>query len=97
MFTNDGQNALHIACYKGNTSCVEYLLEEAGFNPNVLLKQKTKSTSLHLASKKGHFKIVDYLVDHSTANLRQLNINGDDCLMIAIKQNNLNLTRFLLK
>ena len=69
-FTNAGQNALHIACHKGNTSCVEYLLEKAGFNPNVLLKQKTQSTSLHLACKQGHFKIAEYLVDHSYANLR---------------------------
>ena len=35
-------------------------------------------------------------MENSTVNLRQLTANGEDCLMIAIKRNNMKLVRYLL-
>ena len=65
-------------------------------DPNLLLNTQTKSNCLHIACKQGFYQIAYFLISNSRVNLRQLNSNGDDCLMIAIKNNDYNMVKFLL-
>ena len=96
LLTKQGQSALHIACYEGNSNTVEYLIKVLDLDPNLLLNTQTKSNCLHIACKQGFYQIAYFLISNSRVNLRQLNSNGDDCLMIAIKNNDYNMVKFLL-
>ena len=56
--TKKGVNALHLASQEGNLNCVDYLIKEMEFNPNILTTSNTKSNCLHLACKNGHIRTV---------------------------------------
>lgn len=67
-----------------------------GMDPNEPVDSESKSTILHLACQQNKIGVVRYLFRDSNANLRMLNQNGDDCLMIAIKKNYYALAEFLM-
>ena len=75
---------------------MDYLLNEANFDPNLLTETGTKSNCLHLACKKGNKKLAQFLIENSKVNLRQLTTNGDDCLMLTIMEGDLNMIKYVM-
>lgn len=96
LLSNQGQSALHIACFKNYLNCVQFLVERTDINQNQLLFGGTRSNCLHLAVKEGHLRIVKYLFQSSKVNLRQLTTNHDDLLMIAIINGDYPMFKYLL-
>ena len=68
-----GQNCLHIACARGSTQIVEYLIEKRGMDLNAT--DFDGYTCLHLAACKQNYSLCKYLLDHG-ADKHKLTLNG---------------------
>lgn len=68
-----GVTALHVACAKGRTQIVKYLIEELHCNPNVKSTNHFM-TPLHMAAHHGKLDIVKYLLAHGA----DMNLKGGE-------------------
>lgn len=70
IFNKQGMNVLHMACHYGRLQCLEYLINVAGMDVNVLTKTPLRNSCLHLACFAGRWKTIEYLLDETDANVR---------------------------
>lgn len=90
---NNGETALHLACFYGNFEKVEQLVEDGA---DIEAIEKYGRTPLHFASDEGHEKIVELLTEKG-ADLNKK--NGDDGwtpLHWACKKGRLNVVQVLV-
>lgn len=64
-----GQNALHIAAYRGHMNCVTFLV---AFNVNLWALDHDFHTAMELAAMNGRSEILNYL-DNTAARLETTN------------------------
>ncbi|KAJ1691524.1 hypothetical protein LUZ63_015679 [Rhynchospora breviuscula] len=91
--SRDGLGALHIAAEKGRTEICRYLIEELGFDAN-LVPDNGKTPLFH-ATYGGHIDTVRYLLDHG-ANPDARDKDGFTCLHTAVLQGNAKVLDLLL-
>jgi ankyrin repeat protein len=78
-----GDTPLHQACKQGWLDIVEMLIEEYGFDPNVVTK--SNENLLHYACRYGHIDIVKYFIKNQHTNpLMRDNINQLEPLDYAV-------------
>lgn len=59
-YWQDGEAAIHCACWHGFQSLVECLVEAKG---NLDIQNNEGETPLHIAAARGHYDILRYLCD----------------------------------
>ena len=94
---NIGTTPLFIACYQGNTTIVQALLEMQDLNINQS-HSSIDATPLFIACKKGHTAIVKALLaDSRLTSINKTNAQGITPLFIACLNGYIDIIRELLK
>ena len=99
-----GWTRLHCAAHKGEAQAVAVLLgldAKKNAADAIALANQTdhaRETALHVAARGGHRGVVDVLIlNEHKCNLRINNISGEDALMVAVKNNQLDVVDALLR
>ena len=92
--TDDNMTALHVACYQGHDTIVEFFLVQQDINKIIELQCYNGNTALMIAAEKGHLKIVQALCKKT--NNFTLQGNAGTVLNIASHFGKIDVVRFLL-
>ncbi|KYQ89878.1 Ankyrin repeat-containing protein [Tieghemostelium lacteum] len=92
---DQGNTALHFACYKKSFDIVKYLLSN-GADPNIGNLEE-RATPLHWACIGGNSYIVKYLITNGGADTQQKDIRGYNSLIHSVQHGELNVVRYLLE
>ncbi|XP_030637353.1 85/88 kDa calcium-independent phospholipase A2 [Chanos chanos] len=89
-----GQTPLHLACEKGEVSCVRELLEECQARTDI--KDKGGNTPMHSAAKQDSTVIVEALCSQLCAGVNELNLSGETPLHVACRMGKVESVKALL-
>ena len=85
---------LHIAAEKGYLPIIEYLIEDQHVTLN---KPNMKGyTEMHLACINNNIKVLEFLSHHG-CNIEQLDIEGNTCLLLACREGNIDIVKYLIE
>lgn len=87
-----GFDPLMIACYRGQTKCAEFLVEQ-GVNPN---RSSAEGSALQAACYQNNTELAAFLVKKG-ADLNTQGPDGNTALMYAVLNQNLKLVKILVK
>ena len=94
---NRGDTVLHIAAYMGYDNLVKLFLEYASIVDHINDQTfSTKYTALHFATFKGHIDIMRLLIQSGGAFMNLLDHQGNNCLMLAILQQHIDVMNMLI-
>ena len=94
----DGNTPIHLAILNGHFDLVEIFVDIALTIPqyNIInVKNNLQLTPLLLAAHMEEYELCKFLLE-STANLSDVDLNGQNCFHIAAKKQNLGLTKVLV-
>ena len=91
--TNDGDNCLHIAARNGHLYLCQTLIDDHGFDENIV--NKNGQAALHHSAQSGNYELIRYFVDKG-ADIHQKTKDGDNCLHIAARNGQLYLCQTLI-
>jgi ankyrin repeat protein len=98
LFDNDGHTLLSIASGYGNLNLVKYLIEKAGYNPNmrdgVSVGDRFLANPLLWAFRSNNSDVIDYLVEK--IDIDEKDANGDTILMVAVKELNFYMVKNII-
>ena len=96
---NDGNNGIMITCRFNHYNLLKYLLSLNLINLNVVLEavDNNNMTALLISSQEGHLEIIKYLIEDKNVSLNALNNRQENCLSIAVANNNLKVVRYLIQ
>lgn len=78
-----GQTPLHLACERGDTACVQQLLEESQARTDV--KDNNGETPMHSAAKQDSAVVVQILCSRMCSGVNELNKNGETPLHVSCR------------
>ncbi|KAL3929637.1 MAG: hypothetical protein SGBAC_012124 [Bacillariaceae sp.] len=80
-----GKTPLHQACWKGNLSSIQYLLEQVGCDANVYSKQTYSygKTAIFFALTQSRREVVRFLLSREDVNVSIVNNKGQSVLSLA--------------
>lgn len=80
-----GKTPLHQACWKGNLSSIQYLLEHVGCDANVYSKQTYSygKTAIFFALTQSRREVVRFLLSREDVNVSIVNNKGQSILSLA--------------
>ncbi|KAJ8910026.1 hypothetical protein NQ315_003456 [Exocentrus adspersus] len=93
-YTGRYDTALHAACRLNNLDMVEYLVEEAGADVNIL--DENQCTPLHAAAHEGNLDIVQFLVEND-CEMNIVNSAGDTAFHDAAMRGFMKVVAFLVE
>ncbi|XP_026803864.3 85/88 kDa calcium-independent phospholipase A2 isoform X4 [Pangasianodon hypophthalmus] len=89
-----GQTPLHLACERGEVSCVRELLEECQARTNI--RDKNGDTPMHCAAKQDSAVVVEVLCSQLCAGVNELNQAGETPLHVACRLGKAETARALM-
>lgn len=94
-----GNNLLTWAAGGGFLDMCQYLTDELGLDPTVLvgLRRKQQRGPVHWASRNGHLHIIQWLVNEKQVSINQGTDNGTTALHFAIWQGHLEVIRWVVE
>ncbi|XP_066510786.1 85/88 kDa calcium-independent phospholipase A2-like isoform X2 [Hoplias malabaricus] len=90
-----GQTPLHIACERGEISCVRELLEECQARTDI--KDKNGDTPMHCAAKQNSASIVEVLCSQMCMGINEVNVAGETPLHIACRLGKVETAKALMR
>ncbi|GFU11199.1 ankyrin-3 [Nephila pilipes] len=90
-----GYTGLHLSAFLGNLELLKYCFEN-DTTCSIDARDSSGSTALHMAVLGNHQEIVSFLIDNG-AEINIKDANGDTPLLLAAKNNCINITRLLIK
>lgn len=87
-----GSTPLHYATWLGQSSIVEYLMEQGA---DIKTKDIYDQTLMHAAAWNDNLKLVKYFFKKGLS-LEEKDLNGNTSLLSAVKNNHLNIVKFLV-
>ncbi|KAM8841869.1 LOW QUALITY PROTEIN: 85/88 kDa calcium-independent phospholipase A2 [Synchiropus picturatus] len=78
-----GQTPLHLACERGDTACVQQLLEESQARTDI--KDNNGETPMHSAAKQDTAVVVQILCSRMCTGVNELNNNGETPLHVSCR------------
>ncbi|XP_076585124.1 85/88 kDa calcium-independent phospholipase A2 [Chaetodon auriga] len=89
-----GQTPLHLACERGDSSCVKELLEESQARTDI--KDRNGETPMHSAAKQDSPAIIQVLCSRLCTGVNELNNNGETPLHVACRLGRMESVKALL-
>ena len=90
-----GNTPLYLACLKGNTKIVRFLLDHKDINPNI--ENSDGDTPLHYACCNGHTEIVKLLLERNDININEKDVFGATPLCFACCNGHTEIVKLLLE
>ena len=91
--TDDSDTALHVACSRGHSALVKWLLARQA---NVNAREQTGATPLYVAAQYGHVDIVKLLLDNEADVNASRTDNGATPLHVAAHNGHVDIVKLLL-
>ncbi|XP_027024276.2 85/88 kDa calcium-independent phospholipase A2 isoform X2 [Tachysurus fulvidraco] len=91
---SQGQTPLHLACERGEVSCVRELLEECQARTDI--RDKNGDTPMHCAAKQDSAVIVEVLCSQLCPGVNELNLVGETPLHVACRLGKTETARALM-
>lgn len=95
--TDTGNTPLHYALIAGHAETARLIIEKIGESPIVNLKNNNGSNVAHIAALYGDVHLFQYLIETTNADYMDVNNSDQDCLAIAVIENNLSIVEYLLR
>ncbi|KAI5627630.1 85/88 kDa calcium-independent phospholipase A2 isoform X1 [Silurus asotus] len=89
-----GQTPLHLACERGEVSCVRDLIEECQARTDI--RDKNGNTPMHCAAKQDSAVVVEVLCSQLCAGVNEVNLAGETPLHVACRLGKTDTARALL-
>jgi Fem-1 family protein b len=91
--TKEHSTPLRAACYNGNLKMVQFLIQYGAYPHKLKLNN---DTNLMLVVFRQYIDLVIYFVDDIKCDLNQQNVRGTTALHIAVENQSLTITKFLI-